>query len=280
MKIAGHEIGPGHPPFIIGEAGMNHGGSIDKALEMVRVAKNAGCDACKFQTYRAAEFCAPDDPMYATFERCELPVEAWTSIKAMCDKLGIIFLSTPQNRSDLDILLKVGIPAIKVGSDDFCNEPLLSNYTSEGLPMILSCGMSDLQDVRRAIYVTRESALMVCTSQYPTPAPEANLARISLLRECWPGVPIGFSDHTLGSVASLVAVGLGACIFERHFMLNDGEAPDALFAIGPDGLAGWATDIRLAHTMLGDGYFTLTDRERESKRLYQRRPGAQIRGAA
>lgn len=289
MLIAGREIGPGRPPFIIGEAGLNHGGSLDKALKMIEVAKAAGCDACKFQTYKAAEFCRPDDPMYATFERCELPVEAWAVLKAECDRLEVIFLSTPQNRSDLDILLKVGIPAIKVGSDDFCNLPLLADYARERLPMILSCGMSTLQDCCNAFVAIgglHNVALLICSSQYPCAPEEVRLARIAKFWQQYHPIPVGFSDHTHvvndGNVASIAAVGLGACIFERHFMLGetgDSDAPDIGFACTPEDLSQWVSDIRLAHTMLGDGSFTLTPRELESKRKFQRRAGEQIRGS-
>lgn len=279
FEIAGHPIGPEHPPFIIGEAGLNHCGDLERALRMIGFAKSSGCTAVKFQTYRAVEFCQPDDPMFPVFQRCELPASAWRVLKAECDRIGIIFLSTPQNRSDLQLLLDVGIPAIKVGSDDFCNLPLLADYAREQLPLILSCGMADRQDIDRASIATSATdvALLVCTSQYPCPPPEARLARIHLLAAQLPH-PVGLSDHTRGTSAACAAVALGACVFEKHFDL-DGAGPEA-FAELPSGLTAWAAAIREAHAMLGDGSFDLTELELAARAKYQRRPGQQLRGHA
>lgn len=278
MNIVGYEIG--REPFIIGEAGLNHGGDTERARCMVWAAKHAGCDAVKFQTFQAAEFCRPNDPMYETFVQCQLPVDAWPMLRAECDKAGILFMSTPQNRSDLDILLRVGIPAIKVGSDDFTNLLLLADYAQAGLPMILSCGMSGVVEVCLALGTVsdwRRVSLLVCTSQYPCPPEEANILRVATLKQAFPSVPIGFSDHTIGNEASIAATALGACIFERHFMLEPPCVDDA-FALDPAQLAAWVKAIRLTHTMLGSGAFEPSVRELEQKRKYQRQAGAQLRG--
>ena len=279
MKIGERRIGNGCDPYIIGEAGLNHGGDAARAVEMVRLAKLAGCDAVKFQTYRAAEFCRPNDPMFETFKRCELEPEVWPVLKAECDRVEIDFLSTPQNRSDLDILLRVGIKAIKVGSDDFCNCHLLEDYASEGLPMIVSTGMASERDIRHAssILDARNTVFMLCTSQYPCPTSEARLARLRTLSdicEC-----VGFSDHTSGPIAAIMATALGACVFEKHFKLNVGDAPEA-FAEDFDGLGNWVSRIRQAHEYLGAASLTLTDREREQRYKYQRRSGERLRGHA
>lgn len=278
ITIAGRKVGDGHPPFLIAEAGLNHAGSLERALQMVAIAKLAGCDVVKFQTYRAAEFCRPDDPMFATFKRCELEPDTWPVIKAECERLSIIFMSTPQNRSDLDILLKVGIPAIKVGSDDFCNLPLIEDYASEGLPLILSCGMAEWKDVDETLKVVDASniALLLCTSQYPCPPEEARLDRLRRLR-MWYDVPIGLSDHTKGLIAGIMAVALKACIFEKHFRLRDAEAPED-FAEFPNDLAHWAASIRSAYSMMGEPSINLTELEKFSRSKYQRQPGQQIRG--
>ena len=150
VVIKGRRIGPAHPAFIIAEAGINHNGEVERALEMVRAAKQAGADAIKFQTFKADEFVGDPSQTYtyrsqgreitesmlAMFRRYELPREAWFAIKEECDRRDILFMSTPQNRSDLDLLLEVGIPAIKVGSDDFTNLPMLRSFAQEKLPLI------------------------------------------------------------------------------------------------------------------------------------------------
>ncbi|TGV30192.1 hypothetical protein EN829_037750 [Mesorhizobium sp. M00.F.Ca.ET.186.01.1.1] len=152
VEIGNRVISHNHDPFIVAEVGINHNGELEKAFEMIRVAKEAGVDAVKFQTFKAAEFVGDPtltytyfsqgkkvtESMLEMFKRVEFTLEEWRKIKAYCDQIGIMFLSTPQNRSDLDLLLELDIQAIKVGSDDFTNLPLLISYASTGLPMIVS----------------------------------------------------------------------------------------------------------------------------------------------
>lgn len=291
VKIANRSVGLGHPPFIVAEAGINHNGELENALEMVRVAKRAGADAIKFQIFKADEFVGDPgltytyrsqgkevtESMLEMFHRYELPREAWFAIKATCEKEGVLFLSTPQNRSDLDLLLEVGIPAIKVGSDDLTNLPLLKNYAGSGLPLILSTGMSDMSEVHQALEAVGgfdgyPVILLVCTSQYPTPPGDVNIARIVTLRAAFPIVPIGFSDHTVGPLASSLATALGACFLEKHFTLNhDLPGPDHWFSEDPQGLDEWVKGIRTAYWMLGSPLVRPTAVERGNKREYQRR---------
>ena len=180
-------------PFIIAEAGLNHNGKIEKALEMIKVAKNSGADAIKFQTFKATEIVSDKllkctyksqgkmitESQLELFKRCELDRDNFFEIKKACDKENILFLSTPQNRSDLDLLLEIGIPAIKVGSDDFTNIPLLKNYSNTGLPLIISCGMANLAEIRQTLSAigaleNYPVVLMLTTSEYPTPPTNVN----------------------------------------------------------------------------------------------------------
>ena len=261
--IADRRVGAEHPSFIIAEVGINHNGSIDTALQMIEVAKRAGADAVKFQTFRASEFVGDPDQqftyrsqgrqvnesMLAMFTRYELPSAAWVGIKAECDRQGIIFMSTPQNRSDLDLLLEVGLPAVKIGSDDFTNLPLIRSYAQTGLPMILSCGMSDLSEVHQALdaaggFDGYPVALLLCTSQYPTPPIDVNLRKLRTLQGAFPGLVTGFSDHTQGPLAASLAVALGAAIFEKHFTLDhDQPGPDHWFSEDPVGLESWVQEF-------------------------------------
>ena len=211
-------------PFIVAEAGINHNGELVKAFEMIEVAKQSGVDAVKFQTFKAEEFCGDKkqtftyksqgkkitESMFEMFKRYEFSRDEWFQIKQKCDDENILFLSTPQNRSDLDLLLELGLPVIKVGSDDFTNLPLLEDYATTKLPMIVSCGMSDLAEVYQALDIigTFEgypTILLLCTSQYPTPPEDVNILKLKTLSNAFPDLVLGFSDHTQGSLASSLA---------------------------------------------------------------------------
>lgn len=288
--LAGRPIGSGHPPFIVAEAGINHNGVVATALEMVAVAKRAGADAIKFQTFKADEFCGDPtqlytyrsqgrevtEPMRDMFRRYELPHSDWFEIKAECERQGIVFLSTPQNRSDLDLLLRVGVPAVKVGSDDFTNLPLLASYAETGLPLLLSCGMADLAEVHRALDVVGALdgypvVLLLCTSQYPTPPQDVNLRKLKTLQGAFPDLPLGFSDHTRGVLAAVSAVALGAVFFEKHFTLDQqAPGPDHWFSANPDELAEWVAAIRTAFEMLGQPLIRPTAQERVNKLAFRR----------
>lgn len=290
-SIGKRVISAGGEPFIIAEVGLNHNGNLDSALEMVDVAVAADVDAVKFQTFRADELCSDPsqtytyrsqgktitEPMIDMFRRCELSVDSWPVLKKKCDDAGVVFMSTPQNESDLTILLDVGVPAIKVGSDDFTNIPLLKSYAASGLPMIVSCGMADMGEVHQALdaigtYGGHPTVLMLCTSQYPTPPEDVNLLKLRTLKNAFPGVPLGFSDHTRGSLAASIAVAFGACTFEKHFTLDhDLLGPDHWFSENPDGLTQWAASIRMAHIMMGEPQIRPTKKELEEMRGIARR---------
>ena len=161
FQIENYEISKFNEPFIIAEAGINHNGNLENALEMIKVAKNAGVNAIKFQTFKAEEFITDSSLTYTytsqgesitesqldLFKRCELSKDEFRKIKKVCDDEEIIFLSTPQNESDFDFLLELGVPAIKIGSDDFTNIPLLKYFSESKLPLLISCGMSTLDEI-------------------------------------------------------------------------------------------------------------------------------------
>ena len=272
FRIGTRDIGPDHPPFVVAEVGINHCGDVGRALDMCSLARECGADAVKFQTFVADEFCSDPEqmftyrsrgetvtePMLAMFRHHELPRDAWPRIKAHCERIGIVFFSTPQNPSDLDLLLSVGVPAIKVGSDDFTNLPLLRQYGATGLPLILSSGMSDIGEVHDALtaagwYEGRMVALLSCTSSYPTPPEDVHLAKISTLRAAFPGLVVGFSDHSEGPLAAALASAAGAAIFEKHFTLDrDLPGPDHWFSEDPASLKYWIEGIHRARILMGD----------------------------
>ncbi len=279
-------------PFIIAEAGINHNGHIDLAYKMIEAAKQAGCDAVKFQTFKASEFCGDPnqmftyqsqgqevtEPMLEMFQRHEFNPKQWQDIKHYCDQTGICFLSTPQNKSDLDLLLSIGIKAIKIGSDDFTNLPLIKAYQQTGLPIILSCGMADCIEIQQSLTLFNMHTdspypfvLCLCTSQYPTPPKDINLNKFKTLKRLYPNLILGFSDHSQGTLASSLAVAHGAVVFEKHFTLdNNLEGPDHWFSENPESLKNWVKDIRLAHLMQGRAQLEPTAEEIPMRTLARR----------
>jgi len=277
-------------PFIVAEIGVNHNGDLPTALAMIEAAKQAGVNAVKFQTFKAVEFIADPSQMYTyrsqgkevtesmlqMFQRYEFKEDQWHTIKGKCQQEDIIFLSTPQNYSDLELLLKIGINAIKIGSDDFNNLPLIKKYATTGLPLILSSGMADLADV----YYALEAAgffsgypviLLICTSQYPTPPEDVNLNKLKTLRAAFPTLITGFSDHTQGSLASSLAIACGAVFFEKHFTLDHNlPGPDHWFSADALGLKDWVTSVRQSWIMMGDSNICPTLQERQNKKSFCR----------
>jgi sialic acid synthase SpsE len=257
---------------------------------MVDAARAAGADAIKFQTFRAEEFVGDPtleftyrsqgksitEPMRQMFKRCEFSAGQWRQLRGRCDERGILFLSTPQNPSDLAMLLELGLPAIKVGSDDFTNLPLIRQYAAHGLPLILSCGMANLGEIHQTLecagaFKGAPVVLLLCVSEYPTPPDHVHLRRLSTLGAAFPGIPLGFSDHTQGPLASALAVSFGACVFEKHFTLDQNlPGPDHWFSENTDGLKLWVQSIRTAHQILGDGRVQCTPAEEQMKVLARR----------
>jgi len=290
VEIGNHIIGDNHPPFIVVEAGINHNGELEKAYKMIEVAKSSGADAVKFQTFKAEEFVGDPNQTYSyksqgkkvtesmlkMFKRYEFSRDEWFLIKAKCDETGIMFLSTPQNRSDMDLLLEIGVPAVKVGSDDFTNLHLLKSYAMTNLPMIISCGMSNLAEVYQALEAVGAldgypTILLLCTSQYPTPPQDVNLLKLKTLASAFPMVVIGFSDHTQGPFASSLAVAMRASFFEKHFTLDHNlPGPDHWFSEDAKGLKEWIGSIKTAYMMMGKEIVRATKAEEAMKKIARR----------
>tara|TARA_Y100001936_G_scaffold209760_1_gene216117 strand:+ start:1973 stop:3031 length:1059 start_codon:yes stop_codon:yes gene_type:complete len=277
-------------PFIVGEVGINHNGDLTKAFEMIEVAKQSGLNAIKFQTFKAQEFCGDPSQTYTyksqgkevtesmleMFSRYEFSKNEWKQIKQKCVSEGITFLSTPQNFSDLKLLLELGIDAIKVGSDDFTNIPLLKKYSSTNLPLIVSSGMSTLEEVNDALdaigyFSGYPVILLVTTSQYPTPNEDVNLLKFHTLSKKFPNLLLGFSDHTIGNIAATVACGMGSVFFEKHFTLDcDLDGPDHWFSANPQQLKSWRNSIISSFEMLGSPEIKPTKNEIINKNEFRR----------
>ena len=290
IKIGNFEITKNSRPYIVGEVGINHNGELKKAFEMIEIAKKCNLDAVKFQTFIAKEFCGDPSQTYTyksqgkeitesmleMFSRHEFSNKEWFQIKKKCDDEKINFLSTPQNFSDLELLLKIGINAIKVGSDDLTNLPLLKKYSSSNLPIILSSGMSTMEEISAALDTVGFSdgyptILLVTTSQYPTPNQDINLLKFHTLSEQFPNLLLGFSDHTIGHLASSIACGMGSIFFEKHFTLDcDLNGPDHWFSANPTQLKIWRDSIITSHEMLGSFLVKPTNEEQKMKILARR----------
>lgn len=290
ISINGRKIGEGTAPFIIAEAGINHNGDMELAKKMILAAKKAKADAIKFQTFYAKDFIQDRTLMYTytsqgkeitepiidIFERCEFTKSEWKEIKDYCDDNEILFLSTPGNISDLELLMSIGIQAVKVGSDDFVNIPLIRRYAKENVPLLLSCGMAtedeiDLTLKNAGLNEGKELCLFLCTSEYPTPPKDVNIRKLKTLQEKYPNLVVGLSDHTKGSIAAVMAVASGASVFEKHFTLEHNlPGPDHWFSETPESLGEWIKNVREAYTMLGSPELQPTENEMKNRIEYHR----------
>ena len=241
MKIANREIGPGHPPLVIAEIGINHGGSLAVAKDMVRLAAGAGCEMIKHQTHiiedemteEAKSIFPPnaDVSIWHVMERCALTLPDEAELKRYTESLGMIWISTPFSRAAADFLESLDVPAYKIGSGEADNLPLIRHIARKGKPVILSTGMQTIDSIRASVAILEASgveyALLECTNLYPSPPEIVSLQGVTDLRNAFPGAVVGFSDHSIGPEMALASVALGACILERHYT-------DTRYRIGPD----------------------------------------------
>jgi sialic acid synthase SpsE len=251
FAIAGRRIGAAEPPLVIVEVGINHEGSLAKALELVDAAVGAGAEIVKFQCHITDKEMVPTDmtpgeisneKLWDIIKRCELTEAEEREVQAYCTTKGVIYLSTPFSREAADRLDAMGVPAFKIGSGECNNIPLLEHIAALGKPMILSTGMNDLASVRKSVAAIRKYdvplALLHCTSMYPTPYNKVRLGAISDLQNNFPDIPIGLSDHSLNIWTCLGAVALGACLLEKHFTISRSwPGPDTGISIEPRELA-------------------------------------------
>lgn len=266
--------------LIIAEAGVNHNGSLDLAFRLVDAAKAAGADIVKFQTFHTQKVLSRGTPMasyqqenadrqrtqYDLVHGLELPFSDFVQISSYCGRIGITFLSTPDDEESLDSLVnETHVPAIKIGSGEVTNLPFLRQIARAGLPIILSTGMSTLAEVAMAVdellrYQPQVASelfppltLLHCTTNYPCPYNEVNLSAMVTLRDAF-HLPVGYSDHTLGSAIPTAAVALGATIIEKHLTLDKTlPGPDHAASADPTEFAQMVQSIRAVESGMGDG---------------------------
>ncbi|MEN3045100.1 MAG: N-acetylneuraminate synthase family protein [Candidatus Hydrothermales bacterium] len=275
--------------FLVAEAGDNHNGSVEIAIYLCDLAKKAGCDAVKFQTFvteevilegteKASYQIGRDESkdMFEMVKKLELTFDDFKKIKKYCDKIGIIFFSTPYDIKSAEFLNEIGVPFFKISSTDLDNFFLLEKVAEFKKPIIISTGMSDLSEVKKTYDFLRkkkveEIAILQCTSNYPAPFEELNLKVIETYKKEFPEAIVGFSDHSEGLLAGSIALSLGARILEKHFTLWKGlPGPDHKASLSPEELFEWVKNIRLVERMLGDGIKKITESEKEIKKVARR----------
>jgi N-acetylneuraminate synthase len=245
---------------VIAEAGMNHDGSLERAIELVVAAAEAGADAVKFQLHDAAaettrDAPAPpyfqDEPRWEYFERTAFTDEQWASLKQVCDERGIEFLCSVFSLQALDRLERLGVERHKIGSGEVTNLELVRAAGATRKPVLLSSGMSSWAELDAAVEAAGPTVVVLqCTSSYPTPPEQVGLNILAELRDRY-GKPVGFSDHTTGTYASLAAAALGAEVIEKHFTLSrEAYGPDADLGLEPGELRALVAGIREIERML------------------------------
>lgn len=258
--------------LIIAEAGVNHNGKLDLALKLCDAAKEAGADVVKFQTWITDNIITKNvakadyqsvntgnnDSQYEMLKKLELSHDDFRIIKEHCNEIGITFASTADEKDSLDYLINLGIPFIKIGSGEIGNVSYLRYMGSKNKPIILSTGMSTLEDIDLSIKALKEGGakditLLHCTTNYPCPFDSVNLNAIDTLKEKY-NLPVGYSDHTKGIEVAIAAVAKGATVIEKHFTLDSNmEGPDHLASTEPDEFKKMVESIRNIEKALGDG---------------------------
>jgi sialic acid synthase SpsE len=274
--VAGRRVGEGHPLFVIAEIGLNHGGDPERALALVDAAAASGASAVKLQTLDATLLVAPScpAPMHVQassladfFGRFELDEDAHRRVASRAHSLGLAFISTPFYEDAVGLLCDAGCDALKIASGDITHFRLIEIAARSGRPLILSTGMSALDEIRSAIQCAREAgardlAVLHCVSAYPTPSASANLGAIATLARALE-VPVGLSDHGTDPLAAALTVALGGAIYERHFVERfDADAVDRAVSSSPEELADSIRLAGRAALLLGDGIKHCLDAER------------------
>jgi N,N'-diacetyllegionaminate synthase len=261
--------------FIIAEAGVNHNGSLEMAFQLIDVAVAAGADAVKFQTFKAEKVIAAnapkagyqkettgsDESQLEMVKKLELDETAHTRLHQYCQHKGIHFLSTPFDLESIDLLNRLGLEIFKIPSGEITNLPYLRKLGALKKRLILSTGMADLGEIEDALDVLTKSGtpmenltVLHCNTEYPTPFEDVNLRAMVTIRNAFPWIAVGYSDHTLGIEVSLAAVALGAKVIEKHFTLDRNlPGPDHRASLEPNELTAMISGIRNIEKSLGTG---------------------------
>jgi len=286
VNIGRHPVGAGQGTFVIAEAGVNHDGSLEKALRLVDVAADAGADAVKFQMFRADELAtrsaataqyqtegSGETSQHEMLSRLELSDAAFSRIQTRCRERSVTFLATTFGLQEAERLIEFGADAIKIASTDLTNTRLLQKVSASQLPIILSTGASTATEIDAAVECIRRAGagrrliLLHCVSCYPTPLKTINLRAIQTLQDRY-RAPCGLSDHSTSTSTGAWAVAAGACVLEKHFTLDPSvSGPDHAMSLSPAGLADYVKAVREVESAMGHGKLGLCDEEREVRAI-------------
>ena len=286
IEIAGRRIGADHEPYVICELSGNHNGSLDRALTMIDAAADTGCDAIKIQTYTADTITMDVDrpefkihgglwdgrSLYELYQEAQTPYAWHAALFERAAKRGVTLFSSPFDESAVDLLDGLGAPAFKIASFEAVDLPLIAYAAAKGKPLIISTGMANLAEMQAA----RDTALAAgapgvvilhCVSSYPAALEEANVRTVADMATRFDS-PIGLSDHTHGTAASVAAIALGACVIEKHFTLarSDG-GPDAAFSLEPAEFTALVRDCKDAWKSLGRAHYDLLGSEKANRQF-------------
>ena len=278
-------IGESSPIYIIAEIGINHNGSLDDAIELMKVAKKAKCDAVKFQK-RNPEFCVPEEQKHLMREtpwgtmtyldyryRVEFGIEEYKRIDQIAKELEIDWFASPWDVSSVDFLREMKVPVIKIASACLTDDEILDAVKESNIPAILSTGMSTIAEIDHAVSRLDKTKLviMAATSSYPMNPIEANLRTIKTLIDRYQ-VPVGYSGHEVGLQISIAAAALGACVIERHITLDRASwGSDQAASLEPQGIEHLVRDIRIVESALGDGVKKVWESELEPMKKLRRK---------
>jgi pseudaminic acid synthase len=283
MKIGNFELGKGKT-FIIAELSANHNGSLETAIETIKAAKRTGADAIKFQTYTADTITIDskkDDflikgtiwegkNLYQLYQEAYTPWEWHEKLFKAAEDEGLIYFSSPFDKTAVDFLEELNVPAYKIASFEITDIPLIEYVASKGKPIIISTGIAELEDIELAIDACKRMgndniAILKCTSSYPAPIEEANMAMIRDFEKRF-GVISGLSDHTMGATVPIVATSMGAKIIEKHFILDRSiGGPDASFSMNEAEFTEMVNAVREAEKAIGKVDYHLTDKQKSGK---------------
>tara|TARA_B100001750_G_scaffold112019_1_gene88510 strand:- start:68 stop:922 length:855 start_codon:yes stop_codon:yes gene_type:complete len=278
IDIEGKTIGAGSAVHIIAEVGINHDGNMLKAVQLVKEAKNSGADSVKLQTYITEKRVPKDHPVYDILKQCELSHQNQEELFALGNELGITIFSTPFDDESVDFLETLDAPLYKIASFDTVNKKLLNKVGSTGKPVIMSTGMTNLEELGEAWKALGgqddgtgcDLALLHCVSSYPLEEMGANLSIINYLHSVHSG-PVGYSDHTIGTKIPVLGVAAGASLIEKHFTLDvDSEGPDHSMSADPNTLKEIVEKIRWLEEVLGPKEMRI--RKAEEDAISYRRP--------